>query len=155
MQGRGQFLRNNILVHGIQYGYIDIRFYSKRQTGGKIQNNNIFTLKSMYQEIFVIRFHSWTNDRLAPYYIQVMIGYPKYYILRFVASWSLLLLIFANFFGGSILISAALLTIFQSLRLSNSTMAKKKRKTHFFMAIQKPKFQILDNPLLVNMEFPK
>ena len=45
MQGRGQFLRNNILVHGIQYGYIDIRFYSKRQTGGKIQNNNIFTLK--------------------------------------------------------------------------------------------------------------
>ena len=23
------------------------------------------------------------------------------------------------------------------------------------MAIQKPKFQILDNPLLVNMEFPK
>ena len=49
MQGRGQFLRNNILVHGIQYGYIDIRFYSKRQTGGKIQNNNIFTLKSMYQ----------------------------------------------------------------------------------------------------------
>jgi len=55
-----------------------------------------------------------------------MIGYPKYYILRFVASWSLLLLIFANFFGGSILISAALLTIFQSLRLSNSTMAKKK-----------------------------
>ena len=126
MQGRGQFLRNNILVHGIQYGYIiDIRFYSKRQTGGKIQNNNIFTLKSMYQEIFVIRFRSWTNDRLAPYYIQVMIGYPKYYILRFVASWSLLLLIFANFFEGSIILSA-LLTIFQSLRLSNSTMAKKK-----------------------------
>jgi len=54
-----------------------------------------------------------------------MIGYPKYYILRFVASWSLLLLIFANIFGGSIL--SALLTIFQSLRLSNSTMAKKKK----------------------------
>ena len=126
MQGRGQFLRNNFFG---SWNPIWLYWYSillQRQTGGKIQNNNIFTLKSMYQEIFVIRFRSWTNDRLAPYYIQVMIGYPKYYILRFVASWSLLLLIFANFFGGSILISAALLTIFQSLRLSNSTMAKKK-----------------------------
>ena len=152
MQGRGQFLRNNILVHGIQYGYIDIRFYSKRQTGGKIQNNNIFTLKKYVPRNFCHKIpflNKWQTSA------QVMIGYPKYNILRFVASWSLLLLIFANFFGGSILISAALLTIFQSLRLSNSTMAKKKRKTHFFMAIQKPKFQNLDNPLLVNMEFPK
>ena len=130
-------------------GILIFDFTPKDKQAGKFKITIYSHWKSMYQEIFVIRFRSWTNDRL------VMIGYPKYYILRFVASWSLLLLIFANFFGGSILISAALLKIFQSLRLSNSTMAKKKRKTHFFMAIQKPKFQILDNPLLVNMEFPK
>ena len=34
-----------------------------------------------------------------------------------------------QFFGGSIL--SALLTIFQSLRLSNSTMAKKQKKNPF------------------------
>ena len=84
-------------------GILIFDFTPKDKQAGKFKITIYSHWKSMYQEIFVIRFRSWTNDRLAPYYIQVMIGYPKYYILRFVASWSLLLLIFANFFGGSIL----------------------------------------------------